>query len=159
MDGSYESTYRSVKKANKWATYAFISLLITSLIGAFNGIKAKGGATIYSITGVDITHAAKAEEKNTALSKFTSMYSEYGVQLVNNDYYIQYYKNAKFKKTNGKDNNTSDNSFVYYYDDSGNVIFTLINADLIKNYYYLIPGNFTSYDGLQLYQMVEQENK
>ena len=40
MDGSYESTYRSVKKANKWATYAFISLLITSLIGAFNGIKA-----------------------------------------------------------------------------------------------------------------------
>jgi hypothetical protein len=159
MDGSYESTYRSVKKANKWVAYAFISLLITSIISAFNGIKAIGGKTIYSLTGIDITQAARAEESNTALIKFTSIYSEYGVKLISNDYYIHYYKNAKFKKSNGKDNNTSDNSFVYYYDDKGNVIFTLVTADLIRNYYYLVPGKFTSYDGLQLYRMVEQENK
>ena len=74
------------------------------------------------------------------------------------DYYITQYQDSKFKKTSAKDDNKSDNSFIYFYDDKGKVIFTIVNANLLKDYYYLVPGEFESYTGLQLYKKVEQEN-
>ena len=78
---------------------------------------------------------------------------------------VDFCKDANFIKnleSNSFTSNTNEENlekYFDYYDDNGNVIFTLVTADLIRNYYYLVPGNFTSYDGLQLYQMVEQENK
>lgn len=155
MDDSYEKTYKSIKKANRWVAYICISFLISLAFGAYKGIRAFGGKDIYTITGVDITKAVSSQESNTMLSKVTSTYSQYGVKVLEDDYYITQYKNSKFKKTSAKDTNTSDNSFVYFYDEKGNIIFTLVNANLIKGYYYLIPGEFKSYEGLQLYKKVE----
>ncbi len=155
MDDSYEKTYKSIKKANKWVIYVFISLLITAVCTLFKDVRAIGGKDIKTITGVDITTAVKSQESNTMLSKVTSTYSQYGVKVLEDDYYITQYQDSKFKKTSAKDDNKSDNSFIYFYDDKGKVIFTIVNANLLKDYYYLVPGEFESYTGLQLYKKVE----